>query len=158
MTNLKTTNYKVALSKQRGMALVIAMIILPLLLVLGTMLMSNAFLGLKVTDSRVMKNESNMILNGAADDILNQTGVASTLAEAVDSTTFTSTQFPTATTSVELQEEVSCRRRVQASGTNFSCKYLQINFNHAYGRAKDDGTTWAQNSLGVGVEQPIIAN
>lgn len=158
MSNLKTVKQVKPLSKQSGMALVIAMIFLPLLLVLGTLLMSNAFLGLKVTDSRVMKNESNMVLNGAADDILNQSGVESTLVAATDDTTVSSTQFPTITSSVDLQQEGNCTRTGAATETSIKCVFLQINLNHDYGRAKDDGTTWAQNTLGVGVEQPFFAN
>lgn len=143
--------------RQKGMALVIAMIILPLLLVLGVLMMNNAFLGLKIIDSRVEKNTSDIILNGMASEVMNQPGNAKAFAEALSSTTFTSTQYPEASSSVELHSEINCRRRIQASGNNFKCKYLQVNFEHAYGREKVDGNKWASNTLSVGVEQPIIS-
>lgn len=157
MTNFKVPLITLGLLKQKGMALVVAMLILPLLLVLGVLLMNGAFLGLKMTDSRVMKNESNIILNSAASEIMNQPSNAQAFAEALSTTSFTSRQYPDAIISVQLQNEISCRRRIQASGNNVKCKYLQVDLKHAYGREKNDGSKWAKNTLGVGVEQPIIA-
>lgn len=157
MINQRVCLSNVGLHKQKGMALVIAMLILPLLLVLGLLMMNNAFLGMKVIDSRVEKNTSNIILNGMASEVMNQPGNAQAFAEALESTTFNSIQYPEATSSVQLQSEINCRRRVQASGNNFKCKYLQVDFEHAYGREKIDGNKWAANTLSVGIEQPIIS-
>ncbi|MDA7745768.1 hypothetical protein N8878_00355 [Psychromonas sp.] len=156
MNNINKRHHILGKSRQKGMALVIALIILPLLLVLGVLLMNNAFLGLKVIDSRAMQGESNIILNGTASDIMNTPGSAKAFAEATENTTFDSLQYPEANSSVQLLGEINCRRRMDASGSVFKCKYLQVDFKHAYGREKNDGSKWAQNVLSVGVEQPII--
>lgn len=145
----------ISLQKQKGMALFIAMLILPLLLVLGVLIMSNSFLGLKIIDTRVMQGESNIKLNGAAQHILQQTNSAATFAAALDSQTISSTLYGDVNGTVSLQGELNCRRRMQASGSNFKCKYLQLNLDNSYGREKA-GVKWALNSMGLGVEQPII--
>ncbi|MCG6201140.1 hypothetical protein [Psychromonas antarctica] len=147
----------ISLQKQNGMALFIAMLVLPLLLVLGVLVMNHSFLGLKIIDTRVMQGESNLKLTGAAQDILHQTGSATKFAEALPSASFTSSLFGEVNASVDLQGELNCRRRMQASGSNFKCKYLQLNLNHAYGR-EQTGVRWAINSMGLGVEQPIIVD
>jgi len=145
----------ISLQKQKGMALFIAMLILPLLLVLGVLIMSNSFLGLKIIDTRVMQGESNIKLNGAAQHILQQTGSAATFAAAVDSESIPSALYDDVNGTVSLQGELNCRRRMQASGSNFKCKYLQLNLDNSYGR-EQAGVKWAVNSMGLGVEQPII--
>lgn len=145
-----------SLQRQNGMALFIAMLILPLLLVLGALLISSSFLGLKIIDTRVMQGESNIILDGAAQEILHQSDSAQLFAAAQSSSSFSSALFTDVSSTVELQGELNCKRRMQASGSNFKCKYLQINLDHAYGREMADGAKWAVNSMGLGVEQPII--
>ena len=145
-----------SLQRQDGMALFIAMLILPLLLVLGVLVMSNSFLGLKIIDTRVMQGESNIILDGAARDILHQSDSAQVFAAALSSSTFSSALFTDVKSTVELNGELNCKRRMQASGSNFKCKYLQVNLNHSYGREMTGGAKWAVNSMGLGVEQPIL--
>jgi hypothetical protein len=145
-----------SLQKQKGMALFIAMLILPLLLVMGVMMMNSSFLGLKIIDARAMQGESNITLDGAADDILHQTDSAQLFAEATSSTTFSSALFTGVSGSVQLNGELNCKRRMQASGSHFKCKYLQINLSHSYGREVKPGVKQAVNSMGLGVEQPII--
>ena len=147
MTNLK---------KQNGMALFIAMLILPLLFVLGMLVVSSSFFGLKIIDTRVMQGESNLTLNGAAYDILHQSDSAQIFAAALSDSTFSSALFDDVKGTVELKGELNCKRRMQASGSNFKCKYLQINLNHSYGRMKENGSRWAVNAMGLGIEQPII--
>lgn len=146
----------ISLQRQNGMALFIAMLILPLLLVLGVLLMSSSFLGLKIIDSRAMQGESNIILDGAAQDILHQSNSAQVFAAALSSSTVSSALFTDVNSTVELKGELNCKRRMQASGSNFKCRYLQVNLNHAYGRAMAGGTKRAVNSMGLGVEQPIL--
>ncbi|WP_354623356.1 hypothetical protein [Psychromonas sp. MME2] len=138
------------------MSLFIAMLLLPLLLVLGMLVMNSSFLGLKIIDTRVMQGESNLILNSAAQHILDQKDNAQHFAAAVSSSTFTSSLFTDVDGSVTLNGELTCRRRMQASGSNFKCKYIQLDLKHAYGRETAGGAKWALNSMGVGVEQPII--
>lgn len=137
------------------MALFIAMLILPLLLVLGVLVMSNAFFGLKMIDARVMQGESNILLNSAATEIMNRASIATSFATASTNTVFT---YGDVTGEVTLNGEVNCKRRMKASGNNFKCKYLQVNFEHAFGRVKEGGAKWASNVMGVGIEQPIIAD
>lgn len=144
------------LKKERGMALLIAMLFLPLLLVLGILVMNNSFLGLKIVDTRVMQSESNISLNGGAQDILQKSGNAQLFAAATDSAVFTSDRFSDVSGDVTLNGELNCRRRMQASGSNFKCKYLQVNLQHEYGREQMNGTRRALNFMGLGVEQPII--
>ncbi len=153
------------LHRQNGMMLFIVMLILPLLLTLGTLLMGNSFLGLRIVDSRVMQVESAMLLNGAAHAILNDQNSPQLFAEALDSgkldsEALKSDAFSDVTTTVELNGELTCKRTMRASGTNngFKCKYLQVNLNHSYGRETSEGAKWAVNSMGLGVEQPIIAD
>ena len=138
------------------MALFIAMLLLPLLLVLGVLVMNNSFLGLKIVDTRVMQSESNISLNGGALDILQKSGNAKLFAAATSSAVFTSERFDDVSGGVVLNGELNCRRRMKASGSNFKCKYLQVNLQHEYGREKVDGTRRALNFMGLGVEQPII--
>jgi len=158
MNKQKNIGLKASLDKQKGMALVIAMMILPLLLVLGGLLMNSAFLDLKVIDSRVMQNESNMILNGTASAMISDSGSPTLFANAVEGNIVsTSDEFSGASSTVQLLGEMKCHRKMQASGSNFKCKYLQIDFKHAYGRAKSADSKWAENALSIGVEQPIFA-
>jgi type IV pilus assembly protein PilX len=146
----------ISLHKQNGIALFIAMLILPLLLVLGVLVMNNSFLGLKIASSRAMQGESNITLDGAAYDILHQSDSAQIFASALSSSTFSSALFNDVNSTVTLNGELNCKRRLQASGSNFKCKYLQVNLTHSYGREKADGVKWAINAMGLGVEQPII--
>ncbi|WP_019615582.1 hypothetical protein [Psychromonas ossibalaenae] len=146
-----------SLHKQKGIALFIAMLILPLLLVLGVLVMSNTFLSLKITDARVMQGESNILLNNAVMDILHRSSSAQSFAQATDKTTFSSDEV-TAKVDLDEDDEIHCKRRIQASGSNFKCKYLEVSFIHLYGRERADGSKWATNELGVGVEQPIIVD
>jgi len=146
----------ISLQRQKGIALFTAMLILPLLLVLGMLLISNSFLGLKIADSRAMQGESNLVLDGAARDILRQTDSGQAFAAALSSTTFSSPLFSDVSSTVQLQGEMNCKRRMQASGSHFKCKYLQLNLNHSYGRQKSGGAKWAVNSMGLGVEQPLL--
>lgn len=145
----------ISLQRQNGMALFIAILILPLLLVLGVLVMSNSFLGLKIIDTRVMQSTSNISLHGAAQDILSLSGSAQGFAAATDNSTFSSQRFSEVTGTVTLNSEINCKRRMQASGSNFKCKYLQLNLAHSYGR-EVAGAKWAVNAMGLGVEQPII--
>lgn len=145
-----------SLHKQKGIVLIIAMLILPLLFILGVMVMSNTFLGLKMIDARVMQGESNILLNSAAVEIMNRSGSAQSFASATNSSTFDYGEV--STKSVDLIGEINCKRRVKASGNNFKCKYLQVNFEHSFGRVKEGGAKWAVNGMGVGIEQPIIAD
>lgn len=145
-----------SLQKQNGMALFIAMLILPLLLVLGVLVMNSSFLGLKVIDTRAMQAESNIILDGAAHDILHQSDSGQAFAAALSSSTFSSALFTDVNSTVQLNGELNCKRRMQASGSHFKCKYLQVNLNHSYGREIAAGVKRAVNSLGLGVEQPIL--
>jgi len=144
-----------SLRKQRGLALFIAMLILPILLTLGVLAMSNSFLGLKMVDARVLRGESDLLLNSAADEILSRTTSAATFANATNATTFT---YGEVTAEVELGSELECKRSMNASGNAFKCQYLQLNFTHQFGRQKQDGVKWASNVMSVGVEQPVIAN
>jgi hypothetical protein len=145
-----------SLHKQKGIALFIAMLILPLLLVLGVLVMSNTFLGLKMIDARVQQGESNILLNSASSEIMHRSGSAQSFANATDSTIFSYGEVTTS--SVDLNGEINCKRRMKASGNNFKCKYLQVNFEHLFGREKESGAKWAVNALSVGIEQPIIAD
>ena len=145
------------LQRQTGMALFIAILLLPLILSLGVLVMNNSFLGLKIIDTRSMQGGSNIVLDGAAYDILHQENSAQTFAAALSSSTFSSALFTDVNASVTLEGELNCKRRMQASGSNFKCKYLQINLQHAYGREMADGDKWAINAMGLGIEQPIIS-
>ncbi len=144
-----------SLHKQRGIALFIAMLILPLLLVLGVLVMSNSFLGLKMIDARVLQGESNIRLNSAAAEIMNRSSSAQSFASATNSSEFS---YEGVTGGVETLGEINCKRRVKASGNNFKCKYLQVNFIHQFGRTKEGGAKWAENAMSVGIEQPIISD
>lgn len=145
-----------SLYKQKGIALFIAMLVMPLLLVLGVLVMNSSFLGLKIIDSRAMQGESNITLDGAAYDILHQSDSAQAFASALSSSTFSSELFSDVSSTVELKGELNCKRRMQASGSNFKCKYLQVNLSHSYGKEKTAGIKQAVNSMGLGIEQPII--
>lgn len=143
----------ISMRKQSGMALFIAMLILPLLLVLGVLVMSNSFLGLKIIDTRVMQSESNIKLDSAAQQILAETSPTA-FAAAEDDDVFASGDV---SGKVSLQGELNCRRIIKTSGSNFKCKYLQLNLDHSYGRAVTGGGKSALNSMGLGIEQPILA-
>ena len=145
----------VNLRKQKGMSLLIAMLILPLILVLGVTVMNKTLLGLKVVGARVVQDESNIMLINASDNLLKRATSAQDFASASDSSTFSHGDVD-ATVSVE--GEVNCKRRLDASGNNFKCKYLQVDFEHRFGRVKSNGKKQALNGLGVGIEQPIIVD
>jgi type IV pilus assembly protein PilX len=144
-----------SLHKQKGIALFIAILILPLLLVLGVLVMSNSFLGLKMVDARVLQGESNIFLNSAANEILQRSSSAQSFASATTSSVFT---YGDVSSEVELNGEINCKRRMKASGDNFKCKYIQVNFVHSFGREKESGAKWAENAMSVGIEQPIISD
>lgn len=146
----------ISLRKQKGIALFIAMLVLPLILVLGILVMSNAFMGLKIIDTRVMQEKSNLSIEGAALDILHQSDSAQLFASALASSTFSSTLFSDVSSTVEVYGELNCKRRMRASSSHFKCRYLQLNLNHSYGREKSGGGKWAVNTMGLGIEQPII--
>lgn len=145
----------ISLHKQKGIALFIALLILPLLLVLGVLVMNSSFLGLKMIDARVLQGESNIFLNSAANQVLHRSSSAQSFASAAEGTQFS---YQDVTGSVQLNGEISCKRRVKASGNNFKCKYLQVNFEHSFGREKKSGAKWALNEMSVGIEQPIISD
>ncbi len=117
--------------------------------------MSNTFLGLKMIDARVLRGESNILLNSAATEIMNRSSSAQSFASATDGAVFS---YEGVNGSVETLGEVNCKRRMKASGNNFKCKYLQVNFVHQFGRTKEGGAKWAENAMSVGIEQPIISD
>jgi len=169
-------SHHASLYKQKGMALIMAMLILPLLFALGVLVMNNSFLGLKVVDTRVMQNESNMILNGSANELMGDSGSQTLFAsfeetDEVDAEDEANEDLPIfefeklefdaddnneVNLSMESLGEMACKRTMKASGSNIQCKYLQLNFEHDYGRARDATTKWAKNRLSLGVEQPIF--
>ncbi len=145
--------------QQQGAALFIAMLILPLLLVLGILVMNNSFLGLKMVDARVLQGESNILLNSAASDIMHSTNIAASFAAATDDQVFTSNKAGGIVTGkIEINGELNCRRRMQASGSNFKCRYLELELVHDFGRNTSAGTKAAKNVMGLGIEQPIIVD
>ena len=172
-----------SLYKQKGMALIMAMLILPLLFALGVLVMNNSFLGLKVIDTRVMQNESNMILNASANEVMGDSGSQTLFGNFEDRSgenvedevdaedeanedqpifEFEKLEFDEddnneVNLSMESLGEMACKRTMEASGSNIQCKYLQLNFEHDYGRARDATTKWAKNRLSLGVEQPVFA-
>lgn len=157
MNNVKYLRQKPTLRKQKGMALIIAMMILPLLLALGVLLMNNSFLGLKVIDTRVMQNESNMVLLGSANELIEDVDSPTTFANVEEGDELTSEKFDNSTATVQLLGESACKRSLNASGSSIQCKYIQVDFQHSYGRSIDADNKWAENTLSVGVEQPIFA-
>jgi type IV pilus assembly protein PilX len=106
-------------------------------------------------NARVLLDGSNIILNSAANEILNRSGSAELFANATSNTTFS---YGDVNANVELNGEVNCKRRVKASGIDFKCKYLQVNFEHYFGREKESGSKWAKNVMSVGIEQPILSD
>lgn len=146
-----------SLHKQKGITLFIAMLILPLLLVLGVLVMSNTFLGLKMIDARVVIGESNILLNSAATEIMHRAGSAQSFASATVNTKFSYGDVETKSITIDDNDEINCKRRVKASGNNFKCKYIQVNFVHSFGRG-ETGAKWAKNEMSVGIEQPVIAD
>jgi len=144
----------ISLRKQRGMALFVAMLMLPLILVLGVLAMNNSFLGLKMIDARVLKGESDILLNSATNELLNRTDSAAAFANATNTTTFS---YGDVNSTVELNGEIDCKRRINASGTNFKCKYVQVHFEHSFGRQQENGVKWALNTMSIGVEQPMLS-
>ena len=144
-----------SLHKQKGIALFIAMLILPLLLVLGVLVMSNTFLGLKMIDARVLQGESNILLNSAATEIMNRSSSAQSFASAEKGAEFS---YESVDGSVEDSTVLTCKRSDRPSDDKFKCKYLQVNFVHQFGRTQAGGAKWATNAMNVGIEQPIISN
>lgn len=145
-----------SLHKQKGAALVIALLILPLLLVLGVVAMNSSFFGLKMVDARVLKNESNILLKSASNEILTRsTSELAFSSESSGSSTFSYGDVDATIT--PKNDDVPCKRSTQASSIDYECKYLQVDFTHSFGRVKKDGKKWAENAMSVGIEQPYIA-
>jgi len=150
----------ISLHKEKGMALFIAMLILPLLLVLGGLAMNSSLLGLKMVDARVLLGESNILLTNSSIEILNRSNDTLSFANATTNTTDTPDfTYGDVEAYIEVDDEGStCKRSYDASAIDFECKYLQVNFIHAFGREKENGTKWAENGMSVGIEQQVLAD
>ncbi len=143
--------------KQSGAALFVAMIILPVLVVLGLMLLGGSFLDLKMTDARASLDGSNITLNAASVDLLSA-GSATPFASAANGTVLSSDSFEDVVSVVDsVSAELDCRRDYNPNG-NGKCLYLDVKLSHSFGRKKSNGKKWGTNRMGLGVEQPLLAN
>jgi len=149
----------ISLHRQSGAVLVVAMLILPLLLVLGVLAMNSSFFGLKMVDARAVRGESNILLHSASNEILDRPNSELGFASATTTTSNTfSYEDVEATVVVNSDVGVPCKRSANASSIDFECKYLQVDFVHTFGRMKTNGKKWAENAMSVGIEQPYIAD
>lgn len=140
--------------KQRGIALFVAIIILPMLVVLGVMLLSSASMDLKMSDARGTLDSSNMYLTAASTEILTTIQFASVNV----GTNFQPVQFSDVSGSVTtISGELPCKRSKKANGNNsFKCQIVDTKLSHNFGREKADGDQWGINRLGLGIEQPLL--
>lgn len=140
--------------KQRGIALFVVIIILPMLVVLGVMLLSSSSMDLKMSDARGTLDGSNISLTAASIEILTTTKFAS----ASVGTAFSSARFTVNGTVQAISGEIDCKRRKDTNGNTFKCIMVDTQLSHDFGREKNNGLRWGINRLGVGFEQPLLVN
>ncbi len=147
-----------SLKKQQGMALLIAMMILPMLILMGFVSISGSFIDLKMIDARISHHESRINLDSTATHIIATPNIASSLAQATDGTVFSSAVFTGSAATAKVLGESTCKRRKNASGDNFQCKYINLELSERYGRTNSSGQKWGKNKLSVGVEQRFFGD
>lgn len=151
--------------KQRGVALFVALIILPMLVVLGLMLLGSSFMDLKMSDARGTLDNSNMRLTSASIEILNNSGSfasessATIFAKVVVDDTLESASFPEISGVVLATSALlPCARTRDVDLSKYKCRYVDMQLEHGFGREKTDGTQWGVNRLGLGVQQAVLVN
>ncbi len=144
--------------KNKGMIMFIALITLPLIAVLSTTLLGNSFYDMKLVNARSSHYQSNIELYSASRDILAAPNSDIKLANATNSTTFTSTLYSDVETATQINGELDCKRSKKANDNKIKCRYVEVSFAHRFGKArKSDGKKWGLNQLNVGIEQLVFS-
>lgn len=151
--------------KQRGVALFVVLIILPMLVVLGLMLLGSSFMDLKMSDARGMLDNSNMRLTSASIEIVSDLGgfasesSATKFAKVIVDDDISPTYIQGVNgTVLATSALLPCERVRKVNLSKYKCRYVDIQLEHNFGREKTDGTQWGVNRLGLGVQQPVLVN
>ena len=146
-----------SLKRQQGVALFVAMMILPMILLMGIVSVTGSFMDLKMIDARISHHESRINLNSTASHIINTPNVSTSFAVATTGSVFRSDKFAHSDATAELLGESTCKRRKNAFGDNFKCKYIDLTLSERYGRTNQGGHQWGENMLSVGIELPFFS-
>lgn len=147
-----------SLKKQQGMVLFITLMILPMLILMGLVTMSGSMIDLKMIDARISHNESRLNLDATAKHITSIPANHNTFIQAINGTVYSSAVFTASDATTEVLGEVTCKRRKNANGENFNCKYLNLSLSERYGRHNNNDVPWGRNVLSIGIEQPYFAD
>ncbi len=112
---------------------------------------------LKMIDARISHNASRIKLDSTAKHIIATKNIASSFAQATTGTVFTSSVFTDSAATAKLLGDFTCKRRKNANGDNFNCRYLDLQLSERYGRFNQNAQRWGENVFSVGIEQPYFS-
>ncbi len=147
------------MTKQKGVALFIAMLMLLMLTAIGSVLLSGSNLDLKMADAAAQRMASDQLLEGAIEDILTSTTTAAKFGADSSDITVASGAFDDVSATATPRGETACKRTLNPNQVKgFSCRYVDVRVSTEHGRSKSGGGKWAVNAMNAGVEQPIKTN
>ncbi|MBL0557119.1 PilX N-terminal domain-containing pilus assembly protein [Aeromonas caviae] len=138
-------------TKQRGVALIVALVILLPLMLIAVTVMQSSSMSLKMAGSGASFQRSQHMTEGGLDAALAEINLSSTIATLAAGVP-KSIGDPSIPTAIKLQAESVCKRKFKANSQNVTpaCRYAEATASNTYGK------TASQITFTAGVEQPLL--
>ncbi|MCH7371459.1 type IVa pilus pseudopilin TppD [Aeromonas sp. MR16] len=139
------------MNNQRGVALIVALIILVPLTLIAVVVMQSSGQDLKMAGSAASFRQAEHRLEGIIEAALQRNDISTRIAN-ISSDTGTSAASGTTGVTLISRTETVCKRKVEASSNNVipKCKYVELQTNLNYGKYASQ-LNWV-----AGVEQPLL--
>lgn len=140
------------LAHQRGIALIVALVILVPLTLIAVVVMQSGSMGLKMAGASARYQQAEHRGEGALLSALNSAGLSSEIVSLIPGVA--KTIGPASpTTGLTLKVEGGCKRKFAASSQNVipACRYAEASTSSTYGKLN------SQITYTAGVEQPLLS-
>ncbi|MFQ2612532.1 pilus assembly PilX N-terminal domain-containing protein [Aeromonas caviae] len=141
-------------TKQRGVALIVALVILLPLMLIAVTVMQSSSMSLKMAGSGASFQRSQHMTEGGLDAALAEINLSSTIATIATLAAGVPKSIgdPSIPTAIKLQAESVCKRKFKANSQNVTpaCRYAEATASNTYGK------TASQITFTAGVEQPLL--
>ncbi|EKP0299852.1 type IVa pilus pseudopilin TppD [Aeromonas veronii] len=137
----------------RGVALIVALVILAPLTLIAVVLMQSGGMDLRASGAAAALQQVEHRVEGIIGGAMQQAGLATQIAQMPSVSTATSTVSGSmGNATMQYRSETVCKRRFDATSKNVipACRYVELEASQAYGKQRRP-MTWT-----VGVEQPLL--
>ncbi|MCF3095745.1 type IVa pilus pseudopilin TppD [Aeromonas australiensis] len=142
----------IILQQSRGVALIVALVILVPLTLIAVVVMQSSGMSLKMAGSGASLQRAEHEVEGTLATALGNVNLSSQIAtQAIGTSAAIGTAIPTTTLTVNA--ESVCKRKFEASSQNVTpaCRYAEATTSSAYGKID------SQMTFTAGVEQPLLS-